>query len=177
MATAGGPPNAADLDDAWLNDRSEFQRNWVHGLRSETGLHLQYELERDLGTNTHRVVAQWTPTDDHVSFPGFVHGGLLAAVLDDVMGRSTALLKRWVVTARFEIRYRQPAPAGEPLRVEGWMTNVSRRAVHCEGQLLRSGTPVATATGLYLPLTKELADDMVAAWPGFAEYINMGETL
>ena len=34
-----------DIDPAWLNDRSEFQQNWVHGLRNPSGLHLQYELD------------------------------------------------------------------------------------------------------------------------------------
>ncbi|MDB5063757.1 MAG: hypothetical protein JWM18_191, partial [Chloroflexi bacterium] len=35
---------AVSLDDAWLNDRTEFQRNFVHGLRNPHGLHIQYRL-------------------------------------------------------------------------------------------------------------------------------------
>ena len=161
-----------DLDEAWLNDRSEFQRNWVHGLRSRTGLHLQYRLERDADSGSHRVVTEWTASDDHVGFPGFVHGGLISAVLDDVMGRSTALLKRWVVTGRMEVRYRIAAPTGVPLRVEGWMTRHSRRVVYCEGRMLNGDRVVAEASGTYLPLTPALEREMVQAWPGFEEFLE-----
>ena len=44
-----------DIDPAWLNDRSEFQQNFVHGLRNPSGLHLQYELDGEL------VFTEWTP--------------------------------------------------------------------------------------------------------------------
>ena len=169
------------LDDAWLNDRTEFQRNFVHGLGNRHGLHIQYALERPAGDPDpvsglppHLVVAEWTPDPVlHVGFPGVVHGGLVSAVLDDVMGRSPLLIRRWVVTARLEVRYRGPAPAGLPLRVEGAMTTVRRRVITAAGRLLRpDGALVAEATGTYLPLTPELEREMVAHWPGFAAYLG-----
>ena len=88
----------------WLNDHSEYQRNFVHGLRNASGLHLQYHLAGD------RVVTTWVPGEDHAGFPGVVHGGLIAAVLDDVMGRCSVLQRRWVVTGRMETRFREVAP-------------------------------------------------------------------
>lgn len=154
------------LDPAWLNDRSAFQRNFVHGLRNPSGLHLQYELDGD------RVVTHWTPGSDHEGFPGFAHGGLVSAVLDDAMGRCSALHRHWVVTARLEVRFRRPAPIGTELRVEGWITRRLRRALHSEGRIiLPDGDVVADATGTYLPLSAALRAQMVAAWPGFAEYL------
>ncbi|MFN2581689.1 MAG: PaaI family thioesterase [Candidatus Dormibacteria bacterium] len=150
----------------WLNDRSEFQRNYVHGLRNRSGLQLQYELEGE------RIVTTWTPNDDHVGFPGFVHGGLLAAVLDDTMGRFAALHRRFLVTARLEVRYRDAAPLGGPLRIEAWSTRMARRALHAAGHVVTpDGGVAADATATYLPLTKSLERRMVDAWPGFAEYL------
>jgi acyl-coenzyme A thioesterase PaaI-like protein len=156
----------ADIDPSWLNDRSAFQRNFVHGLRNPAGLHLQYELDGD------RVCTAWMPGTDHVGFPGFAHGGLVSAVLDDAMGRCSALHRHWVVTARLEVRFRQPAPVGTVLRVEGWITRLLRRALHTEGRvLLPGGAVVAEATGLYLPLSEALQQQMIDAWPGFEEYL------
>ena len=172
--------SAVRLDDAWLNDRSEFQKNFVHGLHNPAGLHIRYRLdllvgEPDPGSGLppHRVRADWTPDPElHVGFPGVVHGGLVSAVLDDVMGRSTLLLRRWTVTGRLEVRYRAPAQAATPLRVEGRMTGVRRRVVTTEGRLLGpDGTVVADARGTYLPLTRELEQMMVERWPGFAAYL------
>jgi acyl-coenzyme A thioesterase PaaI-like protein len=111
----------------------------------------------------------------HVGFPGVTHGGLVSAVLDDVMGRSTTLVRRWTVTARLEVRYRGPASAGTPLRVEGWMTGLRRRAITARGRLLDpGGGVVAEASGTYLPLTPELERQMVERWPGFAAYLGDG---
>ncbi|MDB5064441.1 MAG: thioesterase superfamily protein [Chloroflexi bacterium] len=174
---------AVSLDDSWLNDRTEFQRNFVHGLRNPHGLHIQYRLERlegepdpGSGLPPHRVVGEWVPDPLlHVGFPGVTHGGLVSAVLDDVMGRSTTLLRLWTVTGRLEVRYRGPAPAGTPLRVEGWMTGLRRRMVTARGRLLLpGGGTVAEAWATYLPLTPELERRMVERWPGFAAYLGDG---
>jgi acyl-coenzyme A thioesterase PaaI-like protein len=155
------------LDPAWLNDRSEFQLNFIHGLRNPAGLRLQYRLEDD------RVVTDYIADERHMGFPGFAHGGLVVAILDDAMGRCAALLRRWVVTGRLETRFRAGAAVGEPLRIEAWMTRVTARAVHAESRvLLPDGTVVAEATGTYLPITRDMQAKMVAAWPGFEAYLN-----
>ena len=117
------PGDERPLDEEWLNDRSEYQRNFVHGLRNASGLHLQYRLIGD------HVVTTWVPGEDHAGFPGVVHGGLIAAVLDDVMGRCSVLQRRWVVTGRMETRFREVAPLGAALLVEGWTTRFTRRVM------------------------------------------------
>jgi acyl-coenzyme A thioesterase PaaI-like protein len=155
------------LDASWLNDSTEYQLNFIHGLRNPTGLHLQYHLEGK------RVVTTWTPNDDHAGFPGLVHGGLVAAVLDDVMGRCSVLQRRWVVTGRMETRYREGAPIGAPLRVEGWSTRFTRRVMQAEASMtLETGAVVAQANGTYLPVPRAMLDRMVESWPGFAEYVG-----
>jgi acyl-coenzyme A thioesterase PaaI-like protein len=156
-----------DLDLAWLNDRSEFQRNFVHGLRNPIGFHLQYRLEDEV------VVADWTPTEDHVGFPGYAHGGLVGAVLDDAMGRCPAMLHRWVMTARQSLRFRNGAPIGTALRVEAHMTRVQRRVITAEGRmLLPHGEVVAESEATFLPVPRDLMERMVEAWPGFADFIE-----
>jgi acyl-coenzyme A thioesterase PaaI-like protein len=154
------------LDASWLNDSTEYQLNFIHGLRNPTGLHLQYHLDGE------RVVTSWTPTEDHAGFPGLVHGGLIAAVLDDVMGRCSVLERRWVVTGRMETRFREGAPIGAPLRVEGWSTRFTRRVMQAEASMtLENGVVVAQASGTYLPVPPNMLAQMVESWPGFAEYV------
>lgn len=151
----------------WINDRSEYQQNYVHGLRNAHGLQLQFELEGEV------VVTTWSPSEHQVGFPGFVHGGLVSAVLDDTMGRVAALYRRFMVTARLEVRFRSGAELGVPLRVEGWRTRLLRRALHAEGRITApDDRVVAEATGTYLPLSRDLEQRMVAAWPGFAEWLE-----
>jgi acyl-coenzyme A thioesterase PaaI-like protein len=162
---------APDVDASWLNDRSEFQLNFVSGLRNPSGLRLHYELEHDEGRGP-LVVTVWTPEDRHVGFPGVTHGGLIAAVLDDIMGRLAVLRRRWVVTARMEVRYRSASPLGTPLRFEAWATRHRRTSMHAEARaLLPDSTVVAESSGTFLPLTPELEREMVKRWPGFAEFL------
>ena len=159
------------IDAEWLNDRSEFQQNFVHGLRNPHGLQLQFEVEDE------RIFTVWTADERHVGFPGFVHGGLIAAALDDVMGRWAALHRRFLVTARIEIRYRDAAPLHVPLRIEGWASRMLRRSLHAEGRvLLPDGGVVAEATGTYLPLPRALQARMVDAWPGFQTWLEQAST-
>lgn len=161
------------LDPSWLNDDSEYQQNWVHGLRNETGLHLQYELVDDTDAYASvRVATTWTPGDDHVGFPGLVHGGLLAAVLDDAMGRSTAIFKKWVVTGRMNVRYRSGANVGEELRIEAWITRMSKRLMTAQAAITSHKGLVAEADATYLPVPDQMMAEMVKAWPGFAEYVG-----
>jgi acyl-coenzyme A thioesterase PaaI-like protein len=165
-------PRPDDVDESWLNDRSEFQLNFVSGRRSDVGLRLHYRLERDPERGP-LVVTDWTPGEAHVGFPGVTHGGLVAAVLDDVMGRLAVLRRRWVVTARMEVRYRAAAPLGVPLRFEAWATRHRRMSMHAEARaLLPDGTVVTESSGTFLPLTPELERQMVKRWPGFAEFLD-----
>jgi acyl-coenzyme A thioesterase PaaI-like protein len=65
-----------------------------------------------------RVTGEFTPSDLHVGFAGIVHGGILAAVLDDAMAAVGFGQGDPTVTARLSVRYRLPARPGEKLRVE-----------------------------------------------------------
>ena len=163
------PPHGGALDVEWLNDDTEFQRNFVHGSRNPSGLHLRYRLDGE------HVVTDWTPGEHHMGFPGFVHGGLIAAALDDVMNRCSVLHRRWMLTGRMETRYRRGVPLGERLRLEGWITRISGRMMQAASAMsLPDDTVVAEATGTYLPIPDELLERMLETWPGFARYNQRG---
>src|SRR5712691_4628140 len=89
-----------------LNDTSSYQRCFVCGHRNPYGLHLFFRLDQ----NT--IVADFQPREEHQGFPGVIHGGIVAAVLDEALGR-TALLgshPEWTLTGRLEVRYRRLCP-------------------------------------------------------------------
>jgi uncharacterized protein (TIGR00369 family) len=89
---------------------------FVCGVENRFGLHLKF-YEKEPGY----VVAEITVPDQFQGYPGVVHGGIIAAMLDEVSGR--AMIRgeptRWMVTAKMDIRYRKPVPTGKPLFLEG----------------------------------------------------------
>jgi uncharacterized protein (TIGR00369 family) len=51
---------------------------------------------------------------------GFAHGGIIAVVLDEAMGKLSRLTQEQAVTAEMSIEYRKPVPTDKEIVVEGW---------------------------------------------------------
>ena len=130
---------------------------FVCGLKNSFGLKASfYELEGD------QLVAIFTPCEEHQSYPGRMHGGLAATILDETIGRAVMIKQDeiWGVTAEFQVRYKQPIPLGVELRVVGRITKDSRRLFEGSGEiLLPDGQIAVEGSGKYfkLPLD-EIAD-------------------
>ena len=54
-------------------------------------------------------------------YPGVVHGGIIAAILDETGGRAHMTdPTRFMVTAQLNVRYRKPVPSATPLEILGF---------------------------------------------------------
>lgn len=118
-----------------------------------------------------RVYADFTPEERHQGFPGVLHGGIIATLLDETMGRTGALRREWLITGKLDIRYRRPAPVGQPIRVWGEVARERPGAVDAIGAVeLSDGSVVADARGLFLELPPKVAAEAVGRYPEFANY-------
>lgn len=130
----------------------------VCGLKNDLGLKAScYEMENG------EVVALFTPRNEHQSYPGRMHGGIAAAMLDEVIGRAIMINNGTVfgVTISLNIEYKKPVPLGEELRVVGRITKDSSRLFEGTGELLLPNGDVAvTASGKYLKMPiSRITDD------------------
>ncbi len=89
---------------------------FVCGVENRFGLQLKFD-EVAPG----HVTAEIVGPEHFQGYPGVVHGGVVAAMLDEVSGRSMIRGEppRWMVTAKMEIRYRKPVPTGKRLFLDG----------------------------------------------------------
>lgn len=119
---------------------------FVCGPDNPIGLHLSFRLEDGA------CVSEFTPGENHQGYPGVIHGGMLYAVLDDVMANWLYLRGARAYTAKCEIRYRRPAREGEKLELVGRQTARKRRLVEMEGIAKRAsdGEVVAIATATFV---------------------------
>lgn len=76
--------------------------------------------------------------------PGYVHGGIVAAVLDQVLGSVPAHLGLPGMTAYLNTTYRRPTPLGAPLHCRGWVERVDGWKVHARGEI-RDAQDLVTA--------------------------------
>ena len=123
---------------------------FVCGLNNSFGLQASfYELENN------QLVALFTPGEEHQSYPGRLHGGLAATILDETIGRSLMIQQGevWGVTVEFKVRYRAPVPLGVELRVVGRITKDNRRMFEGTGEiLLPDGQIAVEGSGKYIKL-------------------------
>lgn len=67
-----------------------------------------------------KVRADLWLTCEYEGYPGVVHGGIIAAILDECGGRAHMVeLDRFMVTAQLNVRYRKPVPTETDLVVIG----------------------------------------------------------
>lgn len=129
---------------------------FVCGLENPIGLKLAF-YEDENG----RVSATFIPREEHQGYPGVLHGGIIATLLDEAAGRVVNRLGIWMATAKLEIRYLKPTPIGQPITVIGEMIRLRGRAMEARGEIRLADDSLAVeATGLYI----RLPDDQVQAF-------------
>ena len=98
------------------------------------------------------------PQNHHQSYPGRMHGGISATILDESIGRAVTIINPdiWGVTIDLSVKYRKPVPLDETLYSEARITKVGFRAFEGEGKLFRAnGEVCATGTGKFMILPPE----------------------
>ena len=148
-----------------LNDETTYQRCFACGHRNESGLKLRFRRDGD------RIIADYTPAERFQGFPGVLHGGILATMLDETMSRTGALRREWLMTGKLDIRYRQPAPLDQKLRVWGEIARERDGAIDAIGAVeLMDGTVLADARGMFVRLPEALATATASDYPEFINY-------
>jgi acyl-coenzyme A thioesterase PaaI-like protein len=88
--------------------------------------------------------------------PDSVHGGAIAAVLDEAMGAVCWMNQHPVVGARITINYRHMVPLGFSGRVESWIDHIERRKCFITSKLTDAdGKVYAEGEALFVKLTPE----------------------
>ena len=127
------------------------KRCFVCGLENDFGLKSRfYELENN------EIMAVFMPSDEHQSYPGRLHGGIAAAILDETIGRAVMRHNTsdyWGVTVDFSMKFRQPVPLDREIRVIARVTRDKKRSFAGTGEILLADNSVAVeGSGRYLKM-------------------------
>ncbi len=96
----------------------------------------------------------WTPytiPDRFHGAPGIAHGGIVAALLDEVSCAAVAFVAgSFVVTGELSVRYERPCPVASPLELSARITSRAHpRYAVVEGEVRRDGVVLARSTGRF----------------------------
>ncbi|MDQ1446645.1 MAG: hypothetical protein QOI20_3109 [Acidimicrobiaceae bacterium] len=78
--------------------------------------------------------------------PGRAHGGIVAAVFDDVMGLVLKMVGTPAYTGELTVRYLAPTPIGERLEFRAWLANRDGRKLFIEAEAYRAADRVQVAS-------------------------------
>jgi acyl-coenzyme A thioesterase PaaI-like protein len=95
--------------------RNDDLARWCYacGDLNPMGLHLEFSMDGDW------AVAQFVAQQHHQGYPGYVHGGVVATLLDEAIGWATYGRGVWALTGKLETRFRGIVPTHELLTVRG----------------------------------------------------------
>jgi acyl-coenzyme A thioesterase PaaI-like protein len=139
---------------------------FICGLQNPKGLKMAFYEDPE----GRQVEAEFAVPKEYQGYPGFVHGGIIAAILDEISGRAVMLHRsddNLMATLRLTVRYRHPTPIKTPLTSVGWVEQSGGMGARVAGEIrLPDGTVTAECEGLLGPLPEDFRDQ----WQPEREY-------
>jgi uncharacterized protein (TIGR00369 family) len=144
---------------------------FVCGVENPVGLHLRFYQ-----TQPSEVIAEIIVPEKFQGYPGIVHGGVVAAMLDEAAGRSQMGIgedPRFMFTARLNIRFRKNVPIGVPLRLVGTAGETKSRTAEAHGAIYdENGAVLAEAEAILVNVPDQIvnkADLEALGWKVYPE--------
>jgi uncharacterized protein (TIGR00369 family) len=119
------------------------------GQANPAGLKVEFFLAADQS-----VVSLATIPDTFEGHPGYLHGGIIATLLDESMSKAVRSRGFIAMTRHLEVDYLRPVPSDAPLRLEGRLTRSEGRKHWSEAKILDAeGKILAQGKGLFIEVT------------------------
>jgi uncharacterized protein (TIGR00369 family) len=132
----------------------QLQKNYCFacGQNNPDGMHLKFTIDekRQMTVCRFRLDARYTGP------PGHCHGGIIATILDDAMGKVNKLRHVVALTREMTVEYLKPVPLHKPLRVEGREVQVRGRThVNVAEIVDAKGEVLARSKGIFIAIDPE----------------------
>lgn len=130
---------------------------FICGLENPIGLKLRiYQTEPGV------IETSYTAPDHFQGYPGVLHGGIVATILDEISGRAQmgdVAAPRFMFTAKLEVKYRKNVPTGKPLKIIGKAGRVKGKiAESWAGIYDQSGSLLAEANAMLINVPNDTLD-------------------
>jgi uncharacterized protein (TIGR00369 family) len=122
--------------------RIAVNRCYACGPDNAEGMHLNFRLD----AARRRSYCKFRLPKKYQGPPGHAHGGIIATILDEAMGKVNKLRSVIALTKQMEVEYLKPVPLEEPLVAEGRERSVRGRK-HINVAEIRDGKNQVLARG------------------------------
>ena len=122
------------------------------GAANARGMKLAFEQDDE----RQRITGRFHLGEDYQGGSGFLHGGIIAVLLDEVMSKVCRFHNEHAVTADLRVEYLRPIPVNQEIVVEGFITRRDGRQLYHEGEIRNAaGKLLARAQGRFVVIDPE----------------------
>jgi uncharacterized protein (TIGR00369 family) len=122
------------------------------GKDNADGMHLKFFLDEA----ARQAVCEFKLSRRYTGPPGHAHGGIIATILDEAMGKVNRFRNVLALTSAMDIRYLKPVPLGKLLTVTGYEQSVEgRRHINVAEISNEQGEILARSTGTFIAIDPE----------------------
>jgi len=125
---------------------------FICGKRNPIGL----KVEFDVDTEGLQISGCFTPQPEHQGYMNIMHGGLVAALLDEAMVKLVWEAGIPAVSASLEVRLNKPVRIGQPIMIKGKVESRKGRVILASARLEdQSGNALAQASGTCVVVSRK----------------------
>jgi uncharacterized protein (TIGR00369 family) len=132
----------------------KLQKNYCFacGTDNADGMRLRFTYDEDRNC----FVCRFRLGKRYTGPPGHCHGGIIATILDEAMGKVNKLRHVIALTSEITVNYLKPVPLQQPLRVESREVEVTgRRHINMAEILNEKGEVLARSRGTFIAIDPE----------------------
>ena len=132
----------------------QLQKNYCFacGSNNPAGMRLKFTLDEERQT----FVCRFRLSKRYTGPPGHAHGGIIATILDEAMGKVNKLRHVVAVTKQIYVEYLRLVPLNKPLRVESREVSVhGRQHINMAKILNDKGDVLARSRGIFIAIDPE----------------------
>ncbi len=141
-------------------DNGFFDRSPIVGLSNPLAAPLSLEMSEDDGRRI--VIGRAVFNAAYEGPPGNVHGGMVAAAWDEVLGMAQSLSGNAGFTGTLTIRYRSPTPLYEPLEFKAWVEGVEGRKIFTKGVCYAGDRLCSEADAIFITVDRAKFEQLLA---------------
>jgi uncharacterized protein (TIGR00369 family) len=122
------------------------------GHDNPQGMRLKFSLDED----SRQAICHFKLSRKYTGPPGHSHGGIIATILDEAMGKVNKFRNVLALTSSMEIKYLKPVPLGQMLTVTAQEQSVDgRRHINTAEISNAKGEVLARSTGTFIAIDPE----------------------
>lgn len=146
-------PEKTGWEDGMLLQDIYPDSSFVSGSKNPQSMRMKPVIKNNI------VYAKYIFEDRFAGGPGLVHGGILSAALDDLMGYATVIHNRMCVTANLEVNYLIPVPVEEEYELFAWVKGIEGKKITTESIIKKGDNVHVESKGLFIDLGENAFKD------------------